>query len=104
MAAMLRRRDLLITTTDMKQGMSCPQLTSIRTILFLPPPRRFIYIQFPAFAVNQWKQCSRRRPHHHHRDHQHNHQLNLKLISVYLRASLTERPIIKPTQTQIHKN
>jgi hypothetical protein len=53
---------------------------AIRNILLLPPPRRFVYIQFPACAVNQWKQRSRR--HHHHRDHQHNHHHLRSLCSV----------------------
>ena len=67
--------------------MSCPQLTSTPAILLLPPPRRFIYFQFPACAVNQWKQRSRRRRrrrHHHHRDRQYNNLRSLCTCTVHV--------------------
>jgi hypothetical protein len=57
----------------------------------------FLHVQF-----NKRKQRSRRRRRRRRRHHHHHHRFILKLISVYLRASLTEqRPIIKPAQ--IHK-
>ena len=114
MVVMLRRCVLLITTTYRKQGMFQPQLTSIQITLLLPPPRQFNFTQFPHVQLNKRKQRSRRR-HHHHNQHN-NRQFNIKLISVYLRASLTEqRPIInqhkytkleerkKTAQNTIHK-
>jgi hypothetical protein len=68
----------------------------------------FTKLSFLRVQFNKRKQRShRRRSHHYHHQQQHNHhQVNLNLISVYLRASLTpQRPTMKPAQIHmLHKN